>query len=315
MGVIAIGHPLRRWVIVIAAVIVVILLVILSSKHKDVTSALSFSIHGRKSGTFDSPEDEIFESKVAGPTEINWKTKNVQSMTPKQIVDYFLWTNQTSCKLSHDFGGKMLKNPSGFDGQKAVCLDTEVAPKAGSCIIYSFGINNEWSFDETMENYGCQVFSFDPSMKKEDHKHSKAISFYNLGLSGKDEVTKAGWKLKTLSSIYLMLKPIHGDVPIDYLKIDIESAEWNAIPEIINSGMLAKVRQLGVEFHWSRTSNLQYFRQRVNIVKAIENAGMIRFDSKYNPWFKGNIPALHYNGSLGYEIAWYQILPYILPLP
>ena len=147
-------------------------------------------------------------------------------------------------------------------------------------------------------------------MKEIDHDHSKAVKFYNLGLGDKDSTTNKGWKLKTLSSIYSMLKPINGNATIDYLKIDVESAEWSAIPNIIKTGMLAKVRQLGVEFHWSKQQNLQYFRQRVDIVKAIEDAGMIRFDSKYNPWFKGHIPALNnYTGSLGYEIAWYQILP------
>ena len=42
-----------------------------------------------------------------------------------------------------------------------------------------------------------------------------------------------------------MLAPYHGkDAVIDYLKMDIEFAEWEAIPQIISSGMLAKVRQL-----------------------------------------------------------------------
>ncbi len=242
--------------------------------------------------------------------EINWKTINVANITPEQIVEYFLWGNQSSCKLAHDFGGIMLKNPSGLDGQKAVCLDTEVAPKAGNCIVYSFGINNEWSFDDNMEKYGCKVYSFDPSMKREDHNRSSAISFYNLGISYQDKIESNGWKLKTLSSIYSMLKPIHGDVVIDYLKMDIESAEWGAIPDIIKSGMLAKVRQLGVEFHWYPHTELSYCRTWVEIVKSIEDAGMIRFDSKYNPWFMGNIPAFqNFTGSLGYEIAWYQNLP------
>ena len=50
----------------------------------------------------------------------------------------YLWTNQTSCKLSYDFEGKMLKNPSGFDGQKALCLEPEMVQKAGRYIVYSF---------------------------------------------------------------------------------------------------------------------------------------------------------------------------------
>jgi hypothetical protein len=47
----------------------------------------------------------------------------------------------------------MLKNPSGKDGQKAVCIDPQVAPQPGECLVYSFGIADDWSFDEEMEEY------------------------------------------------------------------------------------------------------------------------------------------------------------------
>ena len=240
----------------------------------------------------------------------NWETINPDDMTAEEIEKYLLWTNQTSCGLTHDFGGKMMKRPSGYDGQKAVCLDKNVAPLPGKCIIYSFGINYEWSFDEAMEQYGCKVFAFDPSMKTTDYQYSKAISFYNLGLGGKSTKQENGWTIKTLSDIYTMLKPIHSDVVIDYLKIDIEHAEWDTIPNMIESGMLKKVRQMGIEFHLSSGAKLEHFRNRIKIIRSIEKAGFIRFDSKYNPWFHGKIPGIDSAISMGYEIAWYQHLPY-----
>ena len=33
-------------------------------------------------------------------------------------------------------------------------MDFQVEPEVNNCLVYSFGINNEWSFDETMEKYG-----------------------------------------------------------------------------------------------------------------------------------------------------------------
>lgn len=40
----------------------------------------------------------------------------------------------------------------------------------------------------------------------------------------------------------------HGRIIIDYLKIDIEKDEWEALPQILQSGMMDRGRQLGVEF-------------------------------------------------------------------
>lgn len=289
----------RKWLTVLVALAIgFIVIVALSAKIHKVSSVLDYQNYA-----------QLFVSSAVEPKEleIDWKTMNVTTLTPDQIIEYFKWSNQTSCKLTHDFGGHMLKNPSGLDGQKAVCLDDKIAPKAGSCIVYSFGINNEWSFDETMENYGCKVYSFDPTMKIETHKHSKDVNFYNLGIADKDD----GGNFKTLSSIYSMLKLHHGNAIIDYLKIDIEYNEWTVIPNIIQSGMLSKVRQLGIEFHlYAPATEINWFYDSVKIVKSIEDAGMVRFDSKYNPWFNGKMPAMNnMTESLGYEIAWYQILP------
>ena len=109
-----------------------------------------------------------------------------------------------------------------------------------------------------------------------------------------------------------MLLPVHGEKVIDYLKMDIEKTEWDVLPQLISSGMLAKVRQMGVEFHLTIPGGtVGQYEALVNIVKSVEKAGMIRFDSKYNPWSKGNIESLHnYKGSDCFEIAFYQLLPF-----
>ena len=198
----------------------------------------------------------------------------------------------------------MFHKPSGLDGQKAICLDSFVAPPEKDCLVYSFGINNEWSFDEAMESYGCQVYAFDPSMKAKDHDHTPKIHFFKLGLSGENTNDENGWRLSTLSSIFSMLKSRHGDRVIDYLKIDIEYGEWSAIPEIVRSGMLSKVRQMGIEIHLPLIHLETELKNYVSIVRSIEASGMVRFDSKRNPWFNGHI--LDFDVARGYEIAWYN---------
>ncbi len=243
-------------------------------------------------------------------SQSDWtKTLNASLATPQQVIDFFYWTNASSCRLAHDFGGKMMKNPSGFDGQKSICLDPEVAPRSGNCVVYSFGINNEWSFDDIMEQYGCQVFAFDPSMSAKDHNRSEMIKFFRTGLGDRDYINQAHWKINTLRTIYQNLG--HEGKTIDYLKMDIETSEWTVLPQILKSGMLAKIRQLAVEFHWPGNHPLDRYRSMVSTIQMIEDAGMIRFDSKSNPWFLDKAPVLNdYYGSMGFEIAWYQVIPF-----
>ncbi len=227
---------------------------------------------------------------------------NSDSLKNSQLKQYFLWTNHSSCKLSHDIGGKMMKNPSGIAGQKSVCIDPMVAPNPSHCLVYSFGINFEWSFDEQMELYGCEVYSFDPSMGINKHNHSPGIHFYDWGLGDRDEYDKElNWTIRSLSSIYKTLSLQHGSKIIDYLKIDIEYSEWIALPQIIKSGMLSYIRQLGIEIHVDPHKSVSENRELAKLLRLIEKNGMIRFDSKSNPWFTGI-----FGNSFGYEIAWYN---------
>ena len=94
---------------------------------------------------------------------IDWNVHRVQDLTLQQIIDYVEWTNSSSCRLAHHLGGHA--HVDGVDGQKAVCMDPSVRPERESeCLVYSFGISNDWTFDEAMEQMGCRIYAFDPSM-------------------------------------------------------------------------------------------------------------------------------------------------------
>lgn len=79
--------------------------------------------------------------------------------TVDQLMEYVQWPEQKACERVGYYGGVLIKsdNVSFFDGHKAICLDKGIGPQVNNCIVYSFGINNEWSFDDTMEEYGCHV--------------------------------------------------------------------------------------------------------------------------------------------------------------
>ena len=233
---------------------------------------------------------------------------SVQELSLSEIIEYIEWKNATSCRLAHDLGGHV--HPEGVDGQKAVCMDPQVRPTSGNCLVYSFGISNEWSFDEAIQKLGCEVFSFDPSMNIKDHDHGAGIHFRKIGLGHRDEelddpaTKKYNWTLRSLDSIYRELG--HRGRIIDYLKIDVEHAEWTALPQILKSGMINWVRQLAVEIHLPEKGGLDQFRSRAAVLRSLEEYGMIRFDSKYNPWSADWNTDVDFQGFFSYELAWWN---------
>ena len=115
------------------------------------------------------------------------------------------------------------------------------------------------------------------------------------------------WKLRSLSSIYNDLISRHGNKIIDYLKIDVEFAEWIALPQIFESGMLSKVRQLGLEIHLNEKESMDKIRGYAKILRSIEKMRFVRFDSKYNPWSMTNFTQLGLiSVPFAFEIAWYN---------
>lgn len=227
-----------------------------------------------------------------------------------KMFEYFHLTNSSACQFAVDFGfhiivGEGVQAP---DGHKAVCLDSSVAPKYNECLVYSFGINNEWTFDEAMATFGCKVYSFDPSMGLQDHARSERIFFFNMGLREEGSTLKfpKSWNMKSFSDIYKMLKQDHGPIPIDVLKMDIELSEWDVIPSLIESGMIDKIKQLAVEIHFSPDDTAEVFSSYYHKLKALEEAGFYRFSSRINPWLKRRISALGREDYIGFELAWYN---------
>ena len=241
-------------------------------------------------------------------------------MTGQEIYQYLRWTNGDSCKFKADFGFYVF--PDGIhsapDGQKSVCLDQNVGPVFGNCLVYSFGIGNMWSFDESMDDFGCEVYSFDPSMAIDDHDTSRRIYFYKWGLDGEDRIHPTEkWPMKTAPSIYEKLSELHGHRIIDVLKMDVEFAEWDAIPQMMKSRFLAdKVKQLAVEIHFRPDDSLETYRHRIAILQDLESdclssdgriGRFVRFTSRLNPWLRRPIDIL--NGReeyIGFEVTWYN---------
>ena len=188
-----------------------------------------------------------------------------------------------------------------------VCLDHGLYPEPSKCIIYSFGVNDEWSFEDVMGVYGCQIFAFDPAGEVADHDRSDNIHFYNMGIASQNiDRGFNGRNLRTLSAVYEMLKSRHGEVNIDYLKMDIEFGEWDVLPQILQSGMMDKVVQLAVEIHFKPDGNINWHRRFVQIIKSIEDYGMVRFSSTVNVLAQKVVNDVGVEFHSAYELAWYN---------
>ncbi|KAK3601533.1 hypothetical protein CHS0354_027675 [Potamilus streckersoni] len=173
------------------------------------------------------------------------------------------------------------------DGGWEICEDSNYRPHR-PCLVYSFGINYDYSFDDDIvRRYGCEVHSFDPSMRNEsDHRRGALGYFHNLGLGDFNQVNPSGWQLKRLGTIQKELG--HTNKKIDVLKMDIEEWEWRTIPDMLKSGALSNVQQFVTELH----INLHFepmeeaYKMGLSTLKDLYDEGFRIFWTHRNLWCK-----------------------------
>ena len=148
-----------------------------------------------------------------------------------------------------------------------VCLDNlydSFEHKNNSCLVYSFGISNDFAFDLNMARIGCEVHLFDPTVNYQQN-FGQNCYFHPYGVYGGPRNTS--YSLKFQSKYYgsiqdqnkmLRLDEIiemlgHQNRTISILKIDCEGCELEVFghrhPKTYES--LAQINQILVEFHFS----------------------------------------------------------------
>ncbi|XP_052809263.1 uncharacterized protein LOC128237721 [Mya arenaria] len=169
------------------------------------------------------------------------KLKHMSEQSLMQIYWKYINRLQVLCK-------DIIRVGSLNDGGKEICIDEPYKPKT-PCLVYSFGINNQFDFDKDINRlFGCDVYCFDPSMERDSFRVADKIWFYNWGLGGENFINDNGWTIKTLDVIRKELKQTNR--PIDVLKIDIEGDEWYTIQQMVSSGALNDVKQISMETHY-----------------------------------------------------------------
>ncbi|KAK2149895.1 hypothetical protein LSH36_432g00010 [Paralvinella palmiformis] len=199
------------------------------------------------------------------------------------------------------------------DGGWDMCLSGPYQPKS-QCLVYSFGISQDWSFDDQISNeFGCHVRAFDPYISLPEHEHSELVKFFPVGLSARNmEKIYSGnvIKLKTLSSLLEELSDTKKT--IDFLKIDVEDSEWDVMPEMLRSGSLDNVKQLALELHTKADTTIQDYRLYLETLYTLESRGFKKWTYHLNPRCTYHLPDINRYFSHCQEV-YYVNLDYLTP--
>ncbi|KAL5256875.1 hypothetical protein ACHWQZ_G011963 [Mnemiopsis leidyi] len=128
-----------------------------------------------------------------------------------------------------------------------------------SCVVYSFGMEDNWSFEEDMLLHNCEVHMFDSSKEKHSSvikRKVRNLTIHRAVLSDHDEQKAAFIQgeerekenlppdKKTLSSIMEELSHTR----VDVIKVDIEGEELGALEQASKS-LVDGVDQILLEVH------------------------------------------------------------------
>lgn len=173
-----------------------------------------------------------------------------------------------------------------------ICLDREYMFRP-PCLVYSFGIGFDFSFDDDMAKYGCEVHAFDPSMKMKEHIRNTSVHFHPIGLSHVDTtqfvprkdmyvIEDSTWPVMTIHSIMKLLG--HTGRHLDVLKMDVEGYEWNILDYLLKTNFFTNVNQFMLEYHlfptWPSRAEYPKF---LKLYKTLHDNGFRKFVTALHP--------------------------------
>lgn len=215
------------------------------------------------------------------------KSKELSNSQPKidhsydKIHKFLHNVERTTCKKWKVLIGENSKEPDVH-----ICLDNISPP----CVVYSFGIANNWIFDDYMISKGCHVYSFDPSMNVGKHKRHKNHLFEPIGIGIKSGVHegrstlyggKTNYDVLTLGDIMKRYNNDH----VDIIRMDIEYAEWDVLQEWLADDMFSKMDQLLLEIHmWPNRGDHMADNNGFGHSEILHSIPMTLFHEARNKW-------------------------------
>jgi hypothetical protein len=117
-------------------------------------------------------------------------------------------------------------------------------------IAYSFGINNDVSWDMDMAKRGIEVYMYDHTIEYLPEENDK-FHFSRIGISDKDNAVE---QLLSMETILALNK--HQNCNNLLLKMDVEGAEWDFLNST-SSEILAQFAQMTFEFHFMTNKKME----------------------------------------------------------
>ncbi|CAL4075375.1 unnamed protein product, partial [Meganyctiphanes norvegica] len=205
-------------------------------------------------------------------------------------------SKQALCKKMISLGGRCAKHD---DGDKEVCLDHHLSPPQNNCLVYSFGIGDDLTFEDALTTFkNCEIHMFDPTLNRgaqsmmlpQDLMSNQ--HFHLIGLGDKDEKEHHTGKdpeyieIRKLDTIMKDLG--HMGRTIHYMKIDIEGSEWKSLSYMVAHDLLDNVWQLAMELHTGHLNNqphdtwLTHLQEYFEILRSVEALGFFRVSYRDN---------------------------------
>ena len=135
---------------------------------------------------------EVFKKAMQTVCKDNKEQENLirkvdlESLSTDQLRDLFYkFITKPSdgvCPNRQRIGGRF-EAIKCYDGHRYVCFNQNLLNdiEKNKCLVYSFGIKDDWTFEQGMRDLGCKVLAFDPSVDLPSELDTN-ISFEKIGV-------------------------------------------------------------------------------------------------------------------------------------
>lgn len=167
------------------------------------------------------------------------------------------------------------------DGGKWVCNPWRAR---NGCIIYSLGVFNDISFERNLmdivQKKTCKLYGFDPNQLSSD-VYSKNFPNHTAEFR-QYAITSVSNATANQFTLFDVLSQFNHTI-IDFLKIDIETNEYNVIPTIFSASVKSRLKaicQMFIEVHPLGDKATELW---LKLLKTIRNEGFFMFSKEVNP--------------------------------